>query len=429
MRVFGQRIEPFRGLFYNPTCSGPIKDMIAPPYDLIGPAMQDSLYQRSPYNVVRIELARDPDRYQAAAYTLRGWLRDRILIRASKSAIYLYTQRFMVEGRKFTRHGFVLRIQLEDFAPGRILPHERTFPAAKEDRLRLLIATQTNISSIFGLYMKNPALDSLRARASEIQPLFSVVDDLGIENELREISNPEDIAALQQAMAERQILIADGHHRYETALEYGRRRRAADPNPTAVQPYDYTMMTLVAADDPGLVILATHRVVKQLAAEAIAAFVQRAGIDFTIAEFADRRQFQQRLIAAGAGAIGVAFKGDRVLRILRLKDLAAMAAMLPTTPAAVRELDVSILHTAIFERIFGITPEAVRAGGNLDYTIDFNGALDKVADGETDGAFLMNPPSIHDVERVSAAAATMPEKSTYFFPKLATGLVMNPLTD
>ncbi len=430
MDGLGRRIEPFRGLLYNLSRSGPLREVIAPPYDLIDPAMQERLYQRSPYNIVRVELARDPDRYEASARALKEWIQNGVLTRPARPAIYLYQQRFSVEGRTLTRTGFIVRLRLERFASGRIRPHERTFPAPKEDRLRLLTATETNISSIFGLYAgKHPELDALRTRVAAREPLLSATDDLQIENELRAITDASEIKSIQDALDTPRILIADGHHRYETALEYRHRRRAADGDPADARPYDYVLMTLVAWDDPGLVILATHRVVKRLGAEALSSFADRAGELFEIEEISDRDRLRERLKDAGRGAIGVALRNEPALRLLRLKHRATLESILPGTPSAVRELEVSILHGAILERIFGIGPEQVRAGGNIEYTIDFDGALNAVARGEADGAFLMNPPSILDVERVSDAGATMPEKSTYFFPKLATGLVMNPVYD
>ena len=223
-------------------------------------------------------------------------------------------------------------------------------------------------------------------------------------------------------------MIADGHHRYETALNYRRARRQDNPS-SEPAPYDYTMMTLVACDDPGLVILPTHRVVKSLPASAIATFTQRAREVFDVEEISHRDEFRARLNDLGTGAIGVALKGNPNYLILRLRSAGAMETALPSAPAEVRRLDVSILHALVFDRIFGIRADEIRKGGNIEYTIEIGGALGAVANGHADGAFLMNPPSIDDVESVSDAGATMPEKSTYFHPKLLTGLVMNPLFD
>jgi uncharacterized protein (DUF1015 family) len=429
MTAPGQRIEPFRGLLYNPRVAGDARNLVAPPYDLIGQARQDELYERSPYNIVRLELGRESDRYSAAQKTLAEWIAKGALARSERPAIYHYTQRFKLEGRALTRVGLIVRLRLEEFGPGKILPHEKTFPAAKEDRLKLLTAIRTNTSSIFGLYPgSHPELDRVRAQATARPALIDVTDDLGIRNELRVIDDPAEIAVIQRALASPQLLIADGHHRYETALNYRRQRRAAD-NPAAPQGYDYTMMTLVACDDPGLVILPTHRVVHRLRPDAVSSFAAEVRRAFEVEEVAAPDALVARLREHGRGALAVALKGHAKPYLLRLRDRGALESALPGVAPEVRELDVSVLHALLFERIFQIKAAEVRKGGIIEYTIDAAGALAKVLDGRSDGAFLMNPPSINDVQRVSGAGATMPEKSTYFHPKLLTGLVLNPLDD
>jgi uncharacterized protein (DUF1015 family) len=425
----GKRIEPFRALTYNREKAGEPARVVAPPYDLIGAARQKQLYERSPYNVVRLELGREPDRYGAAEKTLEQWIAAGVVERSARPAIYQYTQAFDVEGRLLHRTGFIARVRLEEFDRGRIVPHERTFPAAKEDRLRLLTALRINTSPVFGLYSgAHPALDRLRERVASREPLIDLVDDLGIRNELRPIEAEEEIAIVQRELEAPRILIADGHHRYETALNYwrARRREHASELPEAC---DYTMMTLVPCDDPGLVILPTHRVVKSIRADAIATFNQRAREVFNVEEIAHRDEFRSRLNDGGRGAIGVMLKGAPDYLILRLRSRSAMKAAMPDAAPEVRRLDVSMLHTLVFDRIFGMSADEIREGGNIEYTIEIGGALGAVANERADGAFLMNPPSIHDVERVCDAGATMPEKSTYFHPKLLTGLVMNPLFD
>jgi uncharacterized protein (DUF1015 family) len=429
MSVLSQRIEPFRALMYKREVAGDPARVVAPPYDLIGAERQQQLYERSPYNVVRLELGREADRYGTAEKTLREWMKAGVLERAPRPAVYQYTQTFEVEGRRLHRTGFIARVRLEEFERGRILPHERTFPAAKEDRLRLLTALQVNTSSIFGLYSgAHPELDQLRSRVASRTPLIDLVDDLGIRNELRAIEAPAEIAIIQRELESPRLLIADGHHRYETALNYRRERRHENPSSSS-QPYDYTMMTLVACDDPGLVILPTHRVVKSLPQSAIVTFAARARETSDVEEVVSRDEFRTRLMQASHGVLGVALKGASSYLILRLRDPAALKTALPDAPDEVRQLDVSVLHALVFDRIFGLRADEIRKGGNIEYTIDFGAALDAVAQGRADGAFLMNPPSIQDVERVSDAGATMPEKSTYFHPKLLTGLVMNPLFD
>ncbi len=340
MSLLAERVEPFRPLLYDRRFAPSLAAMVAPPYDLIAPDRQAQLYDRSPYNIVRLELNRDADRYDSSARLLHRWLDERVLVRAEKPAVYLYTQRFRHEGRVLAREGFVVRFRLEEFSRGRVLPHERTFPAAKEDRLRLLTATETNLSSIFGLYSgAHPELHSLREKVASRDPIAQVTDDLGIENRLCAIEAEVEIATIQSALSEARVLIADGHHRYETALEYRRRRRAADGDPAALKPYDYIMMTLVACDDPGLVILPTHRVVHRLPGAAMESFVARAGELFTLESFTDRAQFRARLAEAGRGALGVALAGRDALYVLRLKNESAITPQLAALPEEVRRLE------------------------------------------------------------------------------------------
>jgi uncharacterized protein (DUF1015 family) len=422
-----ERIEPFAALMFNRSRCGALAEVVAPPYDLIDKARQDALYARSPYNIVRLELNRDPDPYASASETLARWLREGIVDRDARPSIYFYTQIFELEGRRLVRNGLIARIRLEEFSAGRVLPHERTFPAAKEDRLRLLTATGTNVSPIFGLYPSgNTELERLLAGVAGREPSIDVTDEAGIVNQIRPIDAPEELRIVQRALAEARILIADGHHRYETALEYRRRMRSAAVNSGAM-PYDYVMMTLVAFNDPGLVILPTHRLIRRLDRDAMMSFAARARELFDIEQFENGDAMRAALSASGRGALGIALKGDRITRLARLRNYDALASLVPDVPKVVRELDVSILHTLVLDRIFRLRPDEVRKGGNIEYTIDARAALAAVERGEADGAFLMNPPSVDDVERVCGAGATMPEKSTYFYPKLLTGLVMNRL--
>jgi uncharacterized protein (DUF1015 family) len=428
MNELSQRLEPFRALSFNLERVGSFEHVVGPPYDLIDGARQDELYARSPYNVVRLELNRDADPYRAAAATLTHWLEAGVVGRKARPAIYFYTQHFQIEGRRLVRNGLVARIRLEEFREGHILPHERTFLKAKEDRLRLLMTTRVNVSPIFGLYPAgDAALEALLSEVGARAPMIAVTD-LEIVNEVRAIEDAREIGIVQRALAAVRVLIADGHHRYETALEYRRRRRAEDGNPPTARSYDYVMMTLVAFDDPGLVILPTHRVVRRLPPDAIAAFMVRAPEVFDVVEAASVDALCAAVIDQ-RGAIGVALKGDRALHVLRLRDRDALIEALPEAPAVVRELDVSILHALVLDRIFGIKPDEVRKGGNIEYTIATRDAIAEVFSGAADGALIMAAPTIHDVERVCNTGATMPEKSTYFYPKLLTGLVMNSLDE
>lgn len=433
MNPAGVRVEPFSALIFNRAKAGRLAELVAPPYDLIDRARQEQLYARSPHNVVRLELNRDPDPYSSAAATLQQWLADGMLERTAP-AIFLYTQSFDLGGRKLTRQGWVARIGLEEFSSGRILPHERTFPKAKEDRLRLMAATRANISSVFGLHPSgNAELTALMATVASRSPMLDTVDDLGITNQVRAVDDRIEVAIIQRAFESARVLIADGHHRYETALEYRRRLHGDNPSASvapdqteARRSEDYVMMTLVAFDDPGLVILPTHRVIRHLSAEQCHAFASRIREKFSSEEFDRPEALLAELQRRGRGYIGAAVKGSRP-SIVKLQNRDYMTRALPAARDEVRQLDVAVLHSLILEDILGITPEMVRSGDNAAYTIDGSAALAEVAAGAADGAFILNPPTVHDVERVSKAGATMPEKSTYFYPKLLTGLLINPL--
>jgi uncharacterized protein (DUF1015 family) len=432
------RIQPFAALVFNRERAGRLDELIAPPYDLIDEARQAELYARSPNNIVRLELNSDPDPYASAAATMKQWIATGTL-QHTRQAIFLYTQTFAMDGQNFIRNGWVVRIRLEEFAGGRILPHERTFPKAKEDRLRLLAATRANISSVFGLYPSgNKQLEALMAEVANRAPTLAATDDLGILNEVRAVDSPAEISIIQQALEPARVLIADGHHRYETALEYRRRMRpvsteAALEAPSsrtgegsAMRPEDYVMMTLVAFDDPGLVILPTHRVIPRLSSEQLKAYESHIHEKFAVEEFDDTDAMLARLQSRGRGSIGAAVKGTRP-SIVHLRNQDYMSRALPQAHEEVRKLDVAVLHALILDQILGITPEMVRSGSNISYTIDGRAAVAGVASGAAAGAFLLCPPTVYDVERVSGAGATMPEKSTYFYPKLQTGLLINPL--
>jgi uncharacterized protein (DUF1015 family) len=425
------RIEPFRALMYDARRCGDMATVVAPPYDLIDSTAQAQLYSRSPYNVVRLELGREPDRYGAAAQTLRQWREQKILTLAAVPAFYLYTQVFELEGRQLRRNGLIARIRLDHPQDGRILPHEKTFAGPKADRLRLLAATHANTSSIFGVYRGACAqFEEIRERLERRAPFLRVLDHLGVENCIRMIDAPQDIAALQRALADRPVFIADGHHRYETARLYRDQRRAEENNPAGLRPYDYTMITLTSSADPGLKVLSFHRVLRRLDPRALSGFEQRAAVWFELERANGPAELSARLKQGGTHTIAAAFGAPLGFYILRLKDRAPLDDVMGELAASVRTLDVSILHHVVFKQILGLDESWLRTEGNIEYTPDAHIALSATAQA-ADGAavFLLNPPSLREIEEVSEAGAAMPEKSTYFFPKLLTGLVINSLDD
>jgi len=391
-------IAPFPAVRYDPARVGGLRDVIAPPYDVISPAAQDALYARSPYNVVRLILARETPRAPAAAAALERWWREGVLVRDPAPALYLYRQTFrLADGSERTREGVLCRLRLESFASGRVRPHERTFPGPKADRLALLRATGAYLSPIFGLYAgAGASLRDVFAGAAAAAPLETVDGDGGERHRVWRIDDPAVVARIQAALADEAILIADGHHRYETAL--GFRDEGGPP----------TVLAYVAdMHDPGLVILPTHRLVRGPLA---------FGADALEAALRERFDVAPR----PAGRPRAAGEIDCILpdRRLRLRAGAAARATVADLPPTLRTLDVELLRRAILEPILRVDAHG------LDFTHDDEEAIAAVP-ARAAAAFLVNPPTIDAVRDVCLAGEVMPQKSTYFHPKLADGFVFD----
>jgi uncharacterized protein (DUF1015 family) len=391
-------VRPFRAVRYDPARVGDLRDVIAPPYDVISPTEQAALYDRSPYNVVRLILARETPRAEAAARALGQWMAAGALRRDDAPALYLYRQTFRAPaGQVRTREGVLCRLQLETFASGVVRPHERTFPGPKADRLALLRATGAYLSPIFGLYAGAGA--SLRDRfvaVSATPPLEEVVEPGDAVHRVWRITDAATIEHVRASLAPESILIADGHHRYETALAY---RDEGGPN--------HVLAYLADMHDPGLLILPTHRLVRGPLAMDAAALEVRLGEEFEVVPLA----------AAAPRADG---EIDCILpdRRLRLRARPAARARLEGLAPALRALDVALFQRAILEPILRLDTRA------LAFTHDDAEAIAAVPR-EAAAAFLVNPPSIDAVRAVCLAGEVMPEKSTYFYPKLADGLVFD----
>jgi len=391
-------ISPFRAVRYDASRVGGLRDVIAPPYDVISPAEQAALYDRSPYNVVRLILGRETPRAEAAARALTAWVAERVLARDADPGLYLYRQTFHVPGLgERTREGVLCRLQLESFASGIVRPHERTFPGPKADRLALLKATGAFLSPIFGLYAgAGASLRDLFAQVASAPPLEHVVDPGGETHRVWRIVDPATIARVRTALAPESILIADGHHRYETALGF-----RDEGGPTTVLAY------LADMHDAGLVILPTHRLVRGALPIGAAALEARLRESFTVSGL-------PMGTPRGAGEIDCILPDRR----LRLRALPAALARLGALPATLRTLDVTLVQYAILEPILGLDTHG------LAFTHDDADAIAAVP-GEASAAFLVNPPSIDAVRAVCLAGEVMPEKSTYFYPKLADGFVFD----
>ncbi len=397
------KVRPFPAVRYDPSRVGDLGAVIAPPYDVISPAEQEALYARSPWNVVRLILGREPDRAAEARRTLEAWMASGVLRRDPGPAIYRYTQTFTAPGGvRRCRDGVLCRLRLEPFSSGVVRPHERTLAGPKADRLAVLRATGAHLSPIFGLYARpGERVAQVLGAAALGAPDVAITDDAGHEHRLWRIADAAAVARFTAALAEETVIIADGHHRYETALAYRDEQRGAGA--TA-----YVLAFLANMEEDGLVILPTHRLVRG-----------PLGLDAAALEAGLRRFGRVEPLVAGAprpaGAIDVVLP-DRRLRVY--PGAAARAALAPLPPA-VRALDVAVLHGAILGPLLGVGVDA------LAFTHDDAEAVAAVETGRAAAAFLLNPPSLAAVRAVCLAGELMPEKSTYFYPKLASGLVFD----
>jgi uncharacterized protein (DUF1015 family) len=414
-------VQPLRALHYDPSVAGPLADVVAPPYDVIDASQRAALIERSPFNVVGVDLPQgEPDRYAAARDLFESWQAQGAVVRDTEPAIWAHTQDYTgPDGRTLTRRGFFCRVRIEPYGPGRVRPHERTHPGPKEDRLRLTRATRANISPIFSLY-SDPTDAAWRALspATGRAPWGEVSDADGTVHRLWRVSDAGAIAAVQAAARDSELLIADGHHRYETMQAY------ADEVGGEGE-HRYILMCLVALEDPGLTVFATHRLVRGLDDERRRALAQALERDFEIAEV----PIEQIAPAPGGGPLQLGYFDGRDGRALRLtlKDQAIADAALEGRSEAYRHLDTGVLETLLLKNALGLSDEDISHFNGLYYARDTAEAIAMVRSGEHDAAFLMRPTPVSQVRDVAAAGENMPPKSTYFFPKLLTGLLFNPL--
>jgi uncharacterized protein (DUF1015 family) len=415
-------VQPLRTLRYEPQAVGSLEAVIAPPYDVIGEEERAELLARSPFNVVEIDLPRSNggDPYMHARDTLDAWRQQGVMVREQEPALWALQQEFTApDGARRTRRGFFARVRVEDYGAGRIRPHERTHPGPKEDRLRLTRATRANLSPIFSLFPdpEGAAGDALDRAASD-QPFASAGDADGTHNSLWRIGEPELIAELQGAVADAELLIADGHHRYETARIY------ADEIGGEGE-HRYVLMLLVSLSDPGLAVFPTHRLLSNLkepeVQERLGSALKR---DFEV-ERIERDELEPPPSDEVAfGYMDAHFKqGFR----LTLKDQAIADEAMPGMPDASRPLDTAVLEALVLRGTLGMSEDDISHFRGLDYSKSLDDARAAVEGGRVDAAFFMRPTPVEQVREVAESGEPMPPKSTYFFPKVPTGLVFNPL--
>jgi uncharacterized protein (DUF1015 family) len=429
-------VRAFRAYRYDLSRVGALSDVVALPYDVIDPALQDSLYARSPYNVVRLilnkEMAADDavdNRYTRAQRTLAEWLQQGVLVRDSAPAVYVCHQQFDMEGRRHVRRGFLARMRLEALGRGLVFPHEETRPGPKADRLRLLRATRMNLSPVFGIYPDDhrevqAVLDSATLGSAAVE----ASDHLSVTSRLWPVTSDEVVDAVRKLMAPRPIFIADGHHRYETSLAYLAERQNAGDMLEEDAPDRFVLMMFIPMSDPGLVILPTHRLVSGIgrvrasevgARIATACQVQPVGTGPEAASEAWRTVATER--SQAVLAMGTA---DGVWQLVRFaNDAAAMKALAPQHGAAWLGLAVSRLHVYLLAHLLE-APDA-----QCEYVHRLEDVIGRMQTGEYDVAALVPPTPMTLVAQIAKGGERMPVKSTYFYPKLLSGLVFNPLTD
>ncbi len=429
------KIAPFQGIRYNAHKVGDLSKVVSQPYDRIGPDLQDKYYDLHPYNIVRITKGREfaddtpaNNVYTRARDYYRTWLDAGYLLRDPAPSLYVYHQTFSLpDGTQLTRKAFIAALQLVDFSEGIVLPHERTLSGPKVDRLNLLRATTVNFGQIFMLYPDpqnrvNALFDAAisgRPADIDLRELF----EKDVHQQMWVVSDAEAVAGILAELAPKTgLIIADGHHRYETALNYRNEMRQHHPGAPANAGFNHRMVTLVSMDDPGLIILPTHRLIHSYTAKTTAQILADATAYFEVAPVAGR--------AALDAALGEATPTDRRIgfydgeyHLLRLKDLEIMARAVPNRAKEWCSLDVSILHELLIERVMGISKERVEAKENIDYHRDLDLAIGSVDEGKAMCVYIMNPTRMPEVKACCAKSEKMPQKSTDFYPKVITGLV------
>ncbi len=423
-------ILPFRALRYDLQEVAP-SQVITQPYDKITPAMQDAYYAASPYNLVRIILGKRESTddathniYSRAAAFSRDWQAQGILRRDSSPAIYACSQTFRTPaGAQFERRGFIALGRVEDYDAKVVFRHEQTLAKPKADRLDLLRATRVHYEQLFLLYEDSGDIDSLLAQNCAA-PVIEMTDEYGVVNRLWQISDPQILTAVQDKMTDKKLVIADGHHRYETALNFRNESRAAASQTKPGAPYEYVMMTFVNMNNPGLLVLPTHRVVHSLPSFSVDDFARASRSYFAVEEIDpsfDAARATSLLRERGrAGTALLAVTANRAFILDKPKS--AGSPQLAGLSTRQQALDVVQLHKCLLEGVLQLSEESIRNQQNLSYLREASEALAQVRKGTANITFLMNPCPVQQVRDVAFAGEVMPQKSTDFYPKLLSGL-------
>ena len=441
------QVFPFRAFRFNPRLA-PFDRVLTQPYDKISPQRQAEYYAMHPHNLITVEKGRvfsddSPQNnvFTRAAAKIDEWIRDHIIVQDSTPAFYAYTQEFTVPGtgEKRTRRGFIGAGRLQEYSAGVVFRHEYTLSGPKADRLELLRHTRTHTGQLFMLYSDpQKRVDTVLADAeSSSAPATELTDEYAVIHRLWPIAEPDRVSAIQQAMAEQKLVIADGHHRYETALNYRNERRASAASPDPNADYERAMMTFINTRSEGLTILATHRVVANVhdfSWSAVRRYLEPwfASEVFSFSNDSEkwpaREKFLARLAATAPqrsiGAFPAAADSQRAFYLFRLRPGADLSQLLPSVSPPQRELDVVLLHDGILEPALGITLQAATKELNLTYEREASAAIAAVDSGRAQVSFFLNPVDVEKVVQIATANEVMPQKSTDFYPKLLSGITM-----
>ncbi|MFB0565131.1 MAG: DUF1015 domain-containing protein [Candidatus Aminicenantaceae bacterium] len=438
-------IKSFKGLRYN-TKKVNLSEVITEPYDRITPLMQEEYYNRNPYNVVRIILGKEDDlehpekdKYKRAGIYLNEWEKEEILIRDETEALYIYEQEFSVRNERKKRKGIIARVKLEEFSSKKVLPHEKTFPKHKIDRLNLLRATKANTGQIFLLYKdeEKKVFQAVQEALEKAEVVADTQDEDNNSHRVWKISDKYAIQKIQEAMADKVLIIADGHHRYETSLNYRNEMIEHIKEVKGDESFNFIMMTLFDLDDPGLVILPTYRLVKDLDKLTEDGLKQFFSTWFEISEIncpdpSDKSVIeiaQQKIERENYTFTAYISEFDKIY-IFHLKSEDILDAEINGGKSREwKRLDVSILHSLIIDRLTEFSSGPFSLENNVSYIRNLEEGLKKVKDGEFQMIFLLRSPSLNQIKEIVESGEVMPHKSTDFFPKLKSGLIINPLEE
>ena len=432
-------ICPFRGIRYNESLIKNWSAIICPPYDIITPQLQQELYLKSEYNFVRLEFGRElpqdtttDNKYTRSVATLEQWLKQGILEVDKAPSIYLHDQYFRHQGREYRRRGIIARVRLEEWDKMVVRPHEGTLAEPRSDRLSLLWALQANTSPILALFEDcGQRLSSLLAAQDRNKPLINSRSVNGEGHVVRAITEPDVINQISSGLAEQPIYIADGHHRYESALAYQRERHDCSPSASGNEPYNFVLVTLVEFSDPGLIILSPNRLVRGISRPTLDGLMTKLEVFFEIERLPlhmpDAWKQVDRLFT-DANEVRLILFGleTECLLVLKLRDLTAASQMMPYFHSELyKRLDVSIVDHIILENLLALSSDKEKA--TLDYSYDRLDSVNRVLSQEYQLAFLLSPVKAEVIKAIADAGDRMPRKSTYFYPKLPTGLIFNRL--